>query len=553
MQLLRRLVRLTEQTNARYAAPLLGIAAVTACIGAVLSRTPVVGLFLLYLPVVLLAAVRLGRGPAVAASAASFVAYDWFFVPPAHTLAVAEAEEWIALLLFLVVAVVAGHLAAEQRERAEEALRREREAAGLYELGRLLNGQDDLDTALAAAVAHLRTTLGLAGCAVLVPDRPERGGRVRARATAGAVDATEVHEDATAEWMAPPQPPLAAAAHERHWIRVRQPWRSAASDRRPAAPAPTTTHLPLRAGTRRVGVLRLAAPSGRPAWTREEQRLLDAACDQIGRTVERDRLRQEAIVAEVLRQTDQVHRTLLASVSHDLRTPLAVIKASAENLADRTISWSDDDRAAAAGAIEQEADRLHRLVENLLDLSRIEAGRLQTAPAWYPLEPLVDDVLARLGPLLAGHCVIAKVPDDLPPAFLDYVLFSQALSNLVENAAKYSPPGSTIAVTARVQGGALRVAVRDDGPGIPAAALPHVFDRFYRVAGGDRAGIQGTGLGLAVARGLVEAHGGAIGVQSPPPDAPAGATGAEFTINLPLSDPARSDAGGRPVAAGTAR
>jgi two-component system sensor histidine kinase KdpD len=177
---------------------------------------------------------------------------------------------------------------------------------------------------------------------------------------------------------------------------------------------------------------------------------------------------------------------------------------------------------------------LHRLVENLLDLSRIEAGRLQPDRDWFPLDTLVDDLLARLEPITAEHPVTVDVPEDLPPVPLDYVQIEEVLANLVENATRYTPPGTPVTISARQEGAAVRVAVADAGPGIPKDALPYVFEKFYRVAGGDRALTKGTGLGLAVARGFVEAHGGAIEVRSP---APGKTRGTVFTFTLPLTIP----------------
>ena len=280
-----------------------------------------------------------------------------------------------------------------------------------------------------------------------------------------------------------------------------------------------------------MGVLRLARADGRPPWSAEDARLVDAAADQIALAVERARLREEALEAEVLRRTDETRRALLASVSHDLRTPLASIKASAESLLQEEVAWTPGDRQGFTLAIREEADRLNRLVENLLDVSRIEAGALRPEREWYPLDALVDDVAGRLKGATARHRLVVDVPETLPPVPLDYVLVGQALANLIENAVKYTPPGSTIRITAAQEGDAVVLAVLDDGPGIPPAAQPRVFDKFYRVSGGDTAPTQGTGLGLAVVRGVAEAHGGSAGVSSPPPGE---ARGTRFTLSLPL-------------------
>jgi two-component system sensor histidine kinase KdpD len=281
-------------------------------------------------------------------------------------------------------------------------------------------------------------------------------------------------------------------------------------------------------------MLQLVTETGEARWTSEESRLIQATAEQVGRAIERDRLRREATEAEVLRKTEDVRQAVLAAVSHDLRTPLASIRASAESLAQRDVAWSPDERRSFLGVILQEATHLTRLVENLLGLGRIEAGRLLPDRSWYPVDQLIEDVVARVEPLLVRHSVAVDVPDLLPPAPIDYVQIGEVLQNLIENAVKYTPPGATISIAARNEGEHVLVSVADDGPGIPPQALPHVFEKFFRVRGGDRSRTRGSGLGLALARGFVEAHGGTIGVQSPPPGA---AHGTRFWFTLPYGGP----------------
>jgi two-component system sensor histidine kinase KdpD len=223
-----------------------------------------------------------------------------------------------------------------------------------------------------------------------------------------------------------------------------------------------------------------------------------------------------------------------------LRTPLASIIASAGSLRQQDVAWTEDERRDFAQAIEDEARRLNRLVGNLLDLSRIEGGSLRPERAWYDLGALIDDVLGRLRPVTAAHEVTARVPDDLPPVLLDYTQIDQVLSNLVENAAKHTPPGTRIDVVADAVDGEVRVAVEDHGPGLPPGGPRDLFEPFYR---GERPGPRpkGMGLGLAVARGLVEAHSGRIWAEERP------AGGARFVFSLPLAGPvgALGDADGR--------
>jgi two-component system sensor histidine kinase KdpD len=262
-------------------------------------------------------------------------------------------------------------------------------------------------------------------------------------------------------------------------------------------------------------------------FSSRDDRLLATVSAQIALAIEQERLRREATETEVLRRTDELKTALLNAVSHDLRTPLAAIVASAGSLRQRDVVWSDEEIREFAEAIEDGALRLNRIVGNLLDLSRIEAGSLRPAKEWYSLSALVDDVLGRLRAATEGRPVVVDVPDDLPPVPLDYVEIDQVLSNLVENAAKYTLPSVEIRIAARRQGEMVEVEVADRGPGIPQDALPRLFEPFFRVDG-SQPRPRGTGLGLAVARGLVEAHGGRIWAENRP------GGGARFIFTLPL-------------------
>jgi len=232
--------------------------------------------------------------------------------------------------------------------------------------------------------------------------------------------------------------------------------------------------------------------------------------DQATSIIERARLRRESLQIEVLQRTDALRAALLSSVSHDLRTPLASIKASASSLLQEDVQWNDEERRSFALAIEREADRLNRLVANLLDMSRIEGGALKPEKEWYPIDELIHDVLGHLQPMLQNRAVIAHLPDDLPPVELDYLEIDQVLTNLIENAVRYTPSESPIEIRAQIDGDQMVISVADRGPGIPPADLERVFDKFYRVLGPLSKGTPGSGLGLAVSKGLVEAHGGHI-------------------------------------------
>jgi two-component system sensor histidine kinase KdpD len=292
---------------------------------------------------------------------------------------------------------------------------------------------------------------------------------------------------------------------------------------------------------RALGTLRARRPPGTPPSDEADGRLLATVAAQLGLTAERVRLRREELAAEMLRRTDEVKSALLAAVSHQLRTPLAAIVTAAGTLQEDA-PWAAEDRRAVAATIEGEARRLNRIVTNLLDLSRIESGALRPQRGWYDLGALVDEALERLRPVAVGHRLVVALPDDLPPLPLDYVQIEQVLANLVENAAKYAPAGTTIRVEVERAGDALVVAVADQGPGFPPTALPHLFTPFYRAAS-PGAGPHGTGLGLAVVKGLVEAHGGLVRAEN----TVGGGARVSFTLPLAVSAPPGQGAeAGRP-------
>jgi two-component system sensor histidine kinase KdpD len=468
----------------------------------------------------------------VVASVAAFLTFDWFFVEPYHTFTVADPEEWISLLFFLLVATLTGQLAADQRRRAQEAAQREREAVVLYDVVRLMS-EPDLEVAVATVAERLRDELNLPGVAIDLaqgakPLRIARGDD-EALALLKAEDPRPAHVLHQGHAPAPGQRGAAG-----QWVRVLRP-HPVGRDSGSAVPSDRVDGVPVRAGDRRVGTLYLVRPTQAERNDPADDRLLSAVAGQMALVVERERLRREATDAEVLRRTDQLRTAMLNAVSHDLRTPLASIIASAGSLRQGDVVWSEAERVDFAQAIEDEAQRLNRIVGNLLDLSRIEGGALQPEKGWYDLGALIDDVVGRLRPITTRHPVTLEVEENLPPVPLDYVEIDQVLSNLIENATKYAPAGTEILVRARRADHLVRVEVADQGPGIPASSLPHLFDPFVRVNLG-RPRPKGLGLGLAVAKGLVEAHGGRIWAENRQQG------GALFVMTLPLSDNEHSSA-----------
>jgi two-component system sensor histidine kinase KdpD len=300
--------------------------------------------------------------------------------------------------------------------------------------------------------------------------------------------------------------------------------------------------IPLKTGQKVVGVLRLVIEDDPRLFAVEEKLGMERErpnpqtaffwtfLDQATSVIERARLRHESLQIELLRRTDELRAALLSSVSHDLRTPLSSIKAAASSLLQEDVQWDDEARRSFALAIEHEADRLNRLVGNLLDMTRIEGGALKPEKEWYPIVELIHDVLGHMQPLLQKRTVQTYLPDNLPPVELDYLQIDQVLTNLIENAVRYTPAESPIEISARVDGDYMLISVADRGPGIPEVDLKRVFDKFYRVMDTQSRAARpvGSGLGLAVSRGLVEAHGGRIWAENRE------GGGAIFRFTLPL-------------------
>lgn len=486
-------------------------------IGIALGGARLANASMLYLVAVLASAIGFGRGPAILAAVAAFLTFDWFFVEPLHQITIADPEEVLSLGLFLLVAVVTGQLAAEQRRRAGQAREREREAVVLADVARLA-AEPDLDRALEGVAGRVQSELGLEAVGVLMRDRapvvvPRSAEAERLFGTASAA--------ATHALSAGTTPSAVAAGRTGRWVRVVAG--TSADDR-----ARRRLHsVPIGTAEARTGTLLALRRTGAEPLGTSAARLLAAAAAQIALSVDRARLRDEATEAEVLRRSDDLKSALLGAVSHELRTPLASIMASAGSLRQRDVDWTEAEREEFHDAIEQEVERLDRLVGELLDLSRIESGRLVLSRQYHPLDALVDDVLGRLRRITQAHRLAVEVPDDLPPISIDYQRMDQVLSNLVENAVKYAPTGTTITVRARRDAAGLRLEVADQGPGIRLEDRERAFVPFHRIRADGRA--QGAGLGLAIARRLVEAHGGRIWIESAP------GSGARVVISLPLA------------------
>lgn len=501
----------------RYLIALVAVALATIAV-ALLGPLHLANASLLYLTAVLVIAVIAGRGPAIAASLAAFLTFDFFFTEPRFTFTVRDPSEWIALLTFLLVAIVTGQLAAGQRSRVEEATAREREARLLHDISNLLASRP-FKPALEAVAERLRTELGLEAAAIDMSTDGSNPVRVGAGDPAAIREARQSAASTSVLGAGAGASSLQAAEPGR-WVRIAPPHGA-----RVIPSGRGMIRVPIGGGTTSRGDLILLGGREHRQLGRREARLLATAAAQLALAVDQERLRRETTEAEVLRRTDELKSALLDAVSHDLRAPLASIIASAGSLREADVDWTDAERREFAQAIEQEAERLNRIVGNLLDLSRIQGGTLVPARDWHDPSLVLTDSVERLRPALTEHRLVLDLAADLPPVMLDPVEIDQVVANLIENAAKYSPGGGTIRLAATMEAAELVVVVEDSGPGIPLEALPRLFEPFYRAPRAQR--VQGSGLGLAVAHGLVIAHGGRIWAESRPEG------GARFAFAIP--------------------
>jgi two-component system sensor histidine kinase KdpD len=446
---------------------------------------------IVYLIAVVFAAGALGTSAAVATSVLAFLAYDFLFTTPRFTFVVSDPTEWLSLLLFLLVAVVIGRLAASLRERAEMADRRTREGAALVAISRDIASAASFEDAAAAVCERLRVDAEMTAVWVTLGD-----GLGRAVAEAGPVPPGA---EGTTPWTLV----RAAVDGTSDWIRVHgdAATRGSADVVQFVAPVEDDPEGALAT----IHAVRMA---GEPLPGRGARRLLALAADQLGIALRRDELLAEVTQVEITRRSDALRGAILDSVSHDLRTPIAGIRALAGNLLDPAVEPDAASVRTVAAAIDGEGARLGELVGSLLDMGRIQAGALQPDPVPYEVPELVDTTL-RHHPS-GDRAVNVEIGDHLPPVLVDAVLFDVALGNVLDNAARHTPADCEIRLRATGSGGEVLIAVDDAGPGVPECALEHLFDRFYRVPAALEPARHGLGMGLAIARGFVEAMGGSI-------------------------------------------
>jgi two-component system, OmpR family, sensor histidine kinase KdpD len=458
---------------------------------------------LVFLTAVVGVAVRFGRWPSLLASLVSALCYNFFFLPPIYTLTIEDPHNIAAFALFTLVAVIVSSVAARGRTQAVAAMERARTTESLYSFSRKLAGAGTLDDVLWATA--YQTALMLKVRVVLL--LPEYG-TIAVKTGYPPEDILDDADIAAAKWA---------------WENNRTAGRG--SDTLPGA---KRLFLPMRTGRGAIGVMGIDSDKPGPLFTPDQRRLADALGDQGALAIERVRLVEEMDRVERVAETERLRSALLTSISHDLKTPLAAVLGSAGTLRDLGDKLSAGEKAELLGTIIDESERLNRFIANLLDMTKLEAGAITPNVALHDLGEIVGSALRRASRILARHEVELELAPDLPMLELDAVLFEQVLFNLLDNAAKYAPPETTIRILAFRSGDSVLLRVLDEGSGIPATDLEHIFDKFYRAQKTDQVR-AGTGLGLAISRGFVEAMHGTI-VAANRPDR----SGAMFTIDLPI-------------------
>jgi len=435
-----------------------------------------------YLLAVVVAAVRLSRKAAIATSFLGVLAFDFFFIPPRMTFAVADTQYLMTFIGLFVVGLVISTLVARSKERAEVMRAREVHTASLYYLSRDLAASVDTDAVLKAVVSNVEEALS-ANVVILLPD----GERLDIQAASEGL-VPDIKEQAVADWAFRNNHP---AGH--------------ATDTLVSA---DLIYLPLQTPSSVLGVMGVKLVSEHAYHAQENRRLLDAFATQAAMAMERIQFSRQAEQAQILQARENLERALLNSISHDLRSPLSTVTGVLTSLKDEGEHLGDRARRELLETACSEAERLNRFVGNLLDMTRIEAGAVKLHLEPCDVQELVGCALAVMETRSDTRKVSFKMLPVMPLVPMDLVLMTQVLVNLLENSLKYSPPGSPIEIVATTEGAWMVLEVNDRGPGVPEQDLKRVFDKFYRIPIPEGAG--GTGLGLSICKGIVEAHGGRI-------------------------------------------
>jgi two-component system sensor histidine kinase KdpD len=473
------------------------------------SRLKTVDVAMVLLLAVVAVAARYRRGPALLASALSIAIFDFVFVPPYYTFNVHDTGYFLTFGVMLAVALVMSGLTARIREQREEAREREQRTAALYALDRELSRAGDRDGLLAVAARHIGRAAG-GEVKMILLDR-------------GIDPATSPAWPAGGVFQSPEVRVAAAWAHAQG---IAAGWSTGRGAQAGVLVAP------LRTSTLHLGLALIRPDEPERRLSDGERETVLALVDLSAGALERRLLAERGMEARAEIEAERLRTALLSSLSHDLRTPLGTIEGAAGSLLEEPDTLPAEARVELLQSILEESRRMSRLITNLLDMIRVETGALAVQKAWQPLEEALGVALLRLEDRLRAHPVKAKLPSDLPLVPIDELLVEQVFINLLENAAKYTPPGTPISIEAWPEDHTVVVEVADRGPGVPAGQEEAVFGRFYRAAGTTTAGAgAGSGLGLTICRGIVTAHGGRIWLE------PRAGGGAAVRFTLPLDGP----------------
>ena len=490
-----------------YAAALAAIAVALAVGKLILPLVGIETVDLVFLTSIVAVAVRFGLWPSLLASVVASLCYNFFFMQPLYTLTIGDPTNVAAFVFFVIMAMLVSNVAARVRTQAVVAASRARTTEALYSFSRKLAGVGTLDDVLWATAYQTALMLDVRVVLLLPED-----GAIAVKAGYPPEDRLDEADLAAARWA---------------WQNDRSAGRGADT-----LPGAKWLFLPMRTGRGPIGVVGIDSDRPGPLFTPDQRRLLDALIDQSALAIERVHLVEDMDRARRSIETDRLRSALLTSISHDLKTPLAAVLGSAGTLRDLAGKLSEAEKTDLLATIIDEAERLNRFIANLLDMTRLESGAVAPNLALHDVGEVIGSALRRATKILAQHRIDVTLARDLPMVALDAVLFEQVLFNLLDNAAKYAPPDTTIRIQTFRDDDKVCVQVADEGNGIAPADLEQIFDKFYRAKKTDQVR-AGTGLGLAISRGFVEAMNGTIAASNRP-DRP----GAVFTIRLPI--PAQS-------------
>lgn len=459
-------------------------------------------LMMVYLLGVVFVATHFGRGPSILASVLGVGSFDFLFVEPYYSFSVSDSQYLITLLAMLVVAIVISNLMVNVRSQAKVAAHRERRAAALYSMSKELSSIQSEDEAMHIAVRHLYSEFSSPNVILF----PNNHGRIVFPDKPSIAQSLKGADLSVAQWV-----------FDHNEI---------AGQGTNTLPGTTAIYFPIHNEGKVLGVLALLPINLRRVFLPEQQKLLDTFLRQIGQAVAKIRFSEQARTTQLQMEAERLRNSLLSAISHDLRTPLATIIGSASAIAQDKGELQAQDRLDLGQGIVDEAQRISNLVNNILDMAKLEAGVLELNKQWYPLEEIIGTVLTLLDSLLIDRTVKVKLPEGIPMILADAVMIEQVLINLLENAVRYTPSSSSLEIIAKIHDSTVEVTVADHGPGIPKGQEELLFEKFYQTR--HETAQSGVGLGLAICRAIVEIHGGKIYARN------RNEGGAEFIFTLPL-------------------